>query len=99
MLLVGLIAGFAVLGMVYKFVLEGSLRNDWSAQGWAIKIVFVLAAAAMVAFPVVVMFKGKKGSKAALRTATAGVQRGLAGARRSVLSPMATTATMVKKAF
>lgn len=81
--IVSLILGVTVLGATYEFLLkDGKLQKDKTIEGWALKIVLLLIGMALVAFPVVTLFKGRAGQKAALTAARRGIAIGLDKSRR-----------------
>ena len=83
--------GIIVLGLTYEFVFKDTLAHDTTPEGWAMKIILVLIGLAMVIFPIVALFKGKEGQRAAIVAARRGVTKGLREAHSQVLKPITAT--------
>ena len=81
--LVSFVIGLSVLGATYEFLLkDGKLQKDKTIEGWALKIVLLLIGIALIAFPIVTLFKGRAGQRAALKAARRGIAIGLDKSRR-----------------
>lgn len=81
--------GIIFTGAIYEFLLKnGRLQKDKSMEGWALKIVLLLIGLSLIAFPIVTLFKGRAGQKAALTAARRGVVKGFSDSADQVIKPL-----------